>query len=321
VRLDPEPRELLRHAKIGMLAVKGRLPLVSPAAFHFGGDAIWMTTSRHAVKLVLARRDPRAAFLVASGSRRGASGVLLQGMLETYDPRSPRDDLRAVMQGPSIGLNLAGYALKNAAFIGGYVLDLARIPAEWWPQNRVLLRLKPDRVSLLPPLPVPPARPERVSSVPGQVAHAVSRHREAQLCWVMAGLPVLASAAWTLDGPDLLAWLPGSVPRPPRSGASAAVVIEHHHPFRATRMLGLCLRGKLGLEPDAKATIAQRYGGDLPEDGWVLRLQVARVTWWRGFEVRSRGAGEHASDAAGDSVRGSLSATVAGPAIPEAGIR
>lgn len=321
MRLDPEPRQLLGHAKIGMLAVKGRLPLVSPAAFHFGGDAIWMTTSRHAVKLVLARRDPRAAFLVASGARRGASGVLLQGMLETYDPRSPRDDLRAVMQGPSLALSLAGYALKNAAFIGGYVLDLARIPAEWWPQNRVLLRLKPDRVSLLPPLPVPPARPERVSSVPGQVAHAVSRHREAQLCWVIGGLPVLASAAWTLDGPDLLAWLPGNVPRPPRSGASAALVIEHHHPFRATRMLGLCLRGKLELEPDAKATIAQRYGGDLPEDGCALRLQVARVTWWRGFEVRSHAAGEQATGAARDSAGGPLSAPLAGPAVPEPGFR
>lgn len=321
MRLDPEPRQLLGHAKIGMLAVKDRLPLVSPAAFHFGGDAVWMTTSRHAVKLVLARRDPRAAFLVASGARRGASGVLLQGMLETYDPRSPRDDLRAVMQGPSLALSLAGYALKNAAFIGGYVLDLARIPAEWWPQNRVLLRLKPDRVSLLPPLPVPPARPERVSSVPGQVAHAVSRHREAQLCWVIGGLPVLASAAWTLDGPDLLAWLPGNVPRPPRSGVSAALVIEHHHPFRATRMLGLCLRGKLELEPGAKATIAQRYGGDLPEDGCALRLQVARVTWWRGFEVRSRAAGEQATGAASDSAGGRVSAPLAGPAVPEPGFR
>ena len=321
MRLDPGPRELLGHAKIGMLAVKGRLPLVSPAAFHFGGDAIWMTTSRHAVKLVLARRDPRAAFLVASSARPRGSGVLLQGMLERYDPRSPRDDLRALMQGPGLALNLAGYALKNAAFIGGYILDLARIPAEWWPQNRVLLRLKPDRVSLVPALLVAPAQPERVSRVPGQVAHAVSRYREAQLCWVTGGLPVLASAAWTLDGPDLLAWLPGNVPRPPRSGASAALVIEHHHPFRATRMLGLCLRGKLELEPDARATIARRYGGDLPEDGSALRLHVARVTWWRGFEVRSRAAGEQATGAASDSAGSPLSAPLPGPAVPEPGIR
>src|SRR5262252_3896188 len=279
-----------------MLAVKGRLPLVSPAAFHFGGDAIWMTTSRHAVKLILARRDPRAAFLVASGARRGASGVLLQGMLETYDPLSLRDDLRAVMQGPSLALNLAGYALKNARFIGGYILDLARIPAEWWPQNRVLLRLKPDRVSLVPPLLVPPAQPERLPGVPGQVAYAVSRSREAQLCWVTAGFPLLASAAWTLDGPHVPVWLPGDVPGPPRSGAAAALVIEHHHPFRATRMLGLCLRGKLKPEPDVKATVAERYGGHLAEGGLALRLHVDRLTWWRGFEVRSGVSRQPADD-------------------------
>lgn len=288
-----------------MLAVRGRLPLVTPAAFHFGGEALWMTTSRHAVKLVLARRDPRAAFLVTPQPRRGGRGVLLQGMLETFDPRSLRSQLHALRQGPGLALNLAGYALKNAAFVGGYLLDLARIPAEWWPHNRVLLRLKPERVIMVPALYPPPAAPERVPGVPAQVAHAVSRHRDAQLCWVTAGLPVLAGAAWALDGPDVLAWLPSHVPRPARSGAPAALVIEHHHAFRATRMLGLCLRGRLEQEPDARVAIAQRYGGELPEDGTALRLQVARLTWWRGFEVRSRTVAE----------------AVARPELPEAGVR
>lgn len=271
-----------------MLAVKARLPLVTPAAFHFGGGAVWMTTSRHAVKLAIARKDPRAGFLVAPGTRRGGYGVLLQGLLATFDPRSARSQVRAVLQGPGFALNLAGYVLKNAAFIGGYLLDLAQVPADWWPQNRVLLRLKPDRVSLVPPLQPPPAAPERVPGVPAQVAHAVSRHRDAQLCWMTAGLPVLASAAWALDGPDALAWLPAHVPRLPRNSAPAALVIEHHHPFRATRMLGLCLRGRLKVEPAARVAIAERYEGELPEDGTALRLEVERVTWWRGFDVRSQ---------------------------------
>ena len=288
-----------------MLAVKGRLPLVTPAAFHFGGDALWMTTSRHAVKLVLARRDPRAAFLVTPQSRRGRRGVLLQGLLESFDPRSMRSQLRALRQGPGLPLNVAGYALKNAAFIGGYILDLARIPAEWWPHNRVLLRLKLDRVSMVPALNPPPAAPERVPGVPAQVAHAVSRNRDAQLCWVTAGLPVLAGAAWALDWPDVLAWLPSHVPRPARSGAPAALVIEHHQGFRATRVMGLCLRGRLELEPEARAAVAQRYGGVLPEDGTALRLRTARLTWWRGFEVHS----------------GTLAESVAGAVMPEARAR
>src|SRR6266540_1449807 len=183
MRLDPEQRELLSAARIGMLAIGGRLPLVNPAAFHFGGSALWMTTSRHAAKLALARRDPRAAFLVASAPGRRAHGVLLQGMLEAYDPRSVQSQLRAALQGPGFALNLAGYALKNAAFIGGYLLDLPRTPQEWWPHNRVLLRLVADRVTLVPALgpPVlPRAAAERVSGVPAQVAHAVGRHRTAQ---------------------------------------------------------------------------------------------------------------------------------------------
>jgi hypothetical protein len=288
VRLDSEQRELLSSTRIGMLAIGARLPLVNPAAFHFGGDALWMTTSRHAAKLTLARRDPRAAFLVTPEPRRRAHGVLLQGLLEAYDPRSVRSQVRAVLHGPSFALNLAGYALKNAAFIGGYLLDLASIPADWWPHNRVLLRLVPDHVSLVPQLRPPPAAAERVPGAPAQVAQAVGRHRTAQLCWLVDGRPVLAGAAWALDGADVLAWLPAPVHRPPRDGAPAALVIEHHHPFRATRMLGLCLRGRLCLEPGAKAAIAMRYEGELPEGGTAVRLEPARLTSWRGFQVRSR---------------------------------
>jgi len=288
VRLDPEQRELLSAGRIGMLAIGGRLPLVSPAAFHYGGGALWMTTSRHAAKLTLARRDPRAAFLVTPEARRRAHGVLLQGMLEAYDPRSPGSQLRAAMHGPGFALNLAGYALKNAAFIGGYLLDLARIPSEWWPHNRVLLRLVPDRVGLVPPLAPPPAAAERVPGAPAQVAHAVGRHRTAELCWLAGGRPVMATAAWALHGPDAVAVLPPHGPRPPREGAPAALVIEHHHPFRATRMLGLCLRGRLRPEPAARALVEARYTGELPEGGTAVRIELARLTWWRGFEVRTR---------------------------------
>jgi hypothetical protein len=287
MRLDSEQRAVLSAARIGMLAIGARPPLVNPAAFHFGGGALWMTTSRHAAKLTLARRDPRAAFLVTPEPRGRSHGVLLQGVLEAYDPISPRSQLRAVLQGPGFALNLAGYALKNAPYIGGYLLELPSIPVDWWPHNRVLLRLVADRVALVPPLTPPPAAAQRVPGAPGEVANAVARHRTAQLCWIAAGRPVMASATWTLDGSDALAWLPADVPEPPVNGAQAALVIEHHHAFRATRMLGLCLRGRLRPEPAARDAIAARYGTTPTAEGTALRLTAARLTWWRGFQVRT----------------------------------
>ena len=66
-------------------------------------------------------------------------------------------------------------------------------------------------------------------------------------------------------------------------------------------MLGLCLRGRLELEPEARVAVAQRYGGVLPEDGTALRLEISRITWWRGFEVHSSTVAE----------------SVASPVLPE----
>ena len=70
MRLNAEARAVLGHTPIGMLALRaGRLPLVNPAVFHFASGSLWMTTSRYAAKILSAKRDPRAAFLVDGGSK------------------------------------------------------------------------------------------------------------------------------------------------------------------------------------------------------------------------------------------------------------
>src|SRR5947209_7740843 len=99
----------------------GRYPLVNPAAFHLGGDSIWLTTSRTAVKVELLLRHPEASFLVDGGER----CILLEGEAEVFDPRRVSEVISGVLGGPELYLSLAGYALKNAAFIGGYLRDLA----------------------------------------------------------------------------------------------------------------------------------------------------------------------------------------------------
>src|SRR5438093_12367247 len=130
MRLTREASAVLGKTSIGMLALRsGRLPLVNPAVFSFAQGSLWMTTSRYAAKTIIAKRDPRAAFLVDGGDR----AVLLRGTLEVSDPLNLSNDIRAVLDGPAYFLGMAGYALRNAPFVAGYVLDLARLPREWMP--------------------------------------------------------------------------------------------------------------------------------------------------------------------------------------------
>src|SRR5260221_6329543 len=97
MRLTSDARAILGQGSIGMLALRaGRLPLVNPAAFHFASGSLWMTTSRYAAKILSAKRDPRAAFMVDSGSQ----ALLLRGALEVYDPLSVSSQVRAVLDGP-----------------------------------------------------------------------------------------------------------------------------------------------------------------------------------------------------------------------------
>ena len=139
MRLTREASAVLGKTSIGMLALRsGRLPLVNPAVFSFAAGSLWMTTSRYAAKTIIAKRDPRAAFLVDGGSQ----AVLLRGALEVFDPLNLSNDVRAVLDGPGYFLGMAGYALRNAPFFAGYALDIMRLPREWMPYNRVVLRLR-----------------------------------------------------------------------------------------------------------------------------------------------------------------------------------
>jgi GNAT superfamily N-acetyltransferase len=144
----------------------------------------------------LARKQPSCSFLVDAGNQ----CVLLEGEAEVYDPRSVPGIARALMEGPGFYLNLAGYAFKNAAFIGGYLRDLARIPGEWWPQNRALLRLRVSRAWSLPSVSSPPAGPAPVPGVPVGVRRTLARIPVAYVCTLVDGVPLMAPALWAVDG-------------------------------------------------------------------------------------------------------------------------
>src|SRR5438309_9435098 len=111
MRLTREAGAILGKTTIGMLALRSRrLPLVNPAVFSFAGGSLWMTTSRYAAETIMAKREPRAAFLVDGG----AEHVLLRGALEGSDPLKVSSQVRGVLAGPGYVLGMAGTALGKA---------------------------------------------------------------------------------------------------------------------------------------------------------------------------------------------------------------
>src|SRR5258708_35375259 len=97
MRLTREASQILGKTTIGMLALRSRrLPLVNPAVFSFAGGSLWMTTSRYAAKTIMAKRDPRAAFLVGGGAEAG----LIGGAPEWFDPLTLPRQVRAIWEGP-----------------------------------------------------------------------------------------------------------------------------------------------------------------------------------------------------------------------------
>jgi len=278
MELTKEASAILGRASIGMLALRsGRLPLVNPAVYSFASGSLWMTTSRYAAKTIIAKRDPRAAFLVDGGDK----AVLLRGALEVFDPLSLSNDVRAVLEGPGYFLGMAGYALRNAPFFAGYVLDLAKLPREWMPYNRVVLRLKLSDADLVEGAPFPPAQAARVPAVPAEVSRRLAGVSRGYACWIEGGLPVLRPAFWEVDhGEVTVAPTSGR----PRSGAPGALVVESHHRFRPSMMVGACVRGTFA-HSNESAAIAERYAIESSEVPPVIDLKPERVTSWRGFAI------------------------------------
>src|SRR5450756_2513586 len=253
MRLTSDARSILGQSPIGMLALRaGRLPLVNPAVFSFAAGSLWMTTSRFAAKTMLARRDPRAAFLVDGGSR----AVLLRGAIEVFDPLSVSSQVRAMLDGPGYLLGMAGYALKNAPFVAGHVLDVTRLPREWLPYNRVVMRLRPSHADVIEGVEFPAAQAARVPAVPAEVSRRLSGVSRGYACWIEGGMPVIRPAFWEVDrGQVTVAPASGR----PRTGSPGALVVELHLRFRPSLMVGACVRGTFGSATDG-TDIAERYG-------------------------------------------------------------
>ena len=278
MKLTREASDILGRVSIGMLALRsGRLPLVNPAVFSYSGGSVWMTTSRYAAKTLIARRDPRAAFLVDGGT----TAVLLRGVAEVLDPLNIPSQIKTFFEGPGYALGMAEYALRNASFFAGYALDIARLPREWMPYNRVVMRLRLTDADIVEGAPFPPAQAARVPAVPAEVSRRLAGVSRGYACWIEGGLPVLRPAFWEVDrGQVSVAPTSGR----PRIGSPGALVVESHHRFRPSLMVGACVRGAFAPPSDGDS-IAERYGIARDEVPPVIDLKVERVTAWRGFQI------------------------------------
>src|SRR5260370_895549 len=122
----------------------------------------------------------------------------------------------------------------------------------------------------------------------GGVAREIGRGRAGvaggYACWRDGAKPVIDPALWEVEhGKVLVAPSSSGGPRP---GAGGALVVESHHRYRPSLMVGACIRGTFG-PAGSTELIAERYGIEASDLGHPLELHADRVTSWRGFAIAS----------------------------------
>jgi hypothetical protein len=192
--------------------------------------------------------------------------------------------VRVLLGGPAMYGGMIGYTLKNAPFIAGYLLDLARIPREWLPYNRIVLRLVANDADLVEMPAFPDALAARLPAVPAEIGRTLAGVPRGYVCWLDGPTPIIEPALWEVDRGKVYAAPIGG--GRPRAGRGAALVVESHHRYRPSLMLGACIRGTVGTSAGAEA-IAERYGLEVDHVPHAMELVAERVTSWRGFAITS----------------------------------
>lgn len=247
--------ELLANAAHCTLAYRVENgPALTPLACWSDGGGLWMTTSRHAAKVTALRRDPRCAVWIPPPDGDGA-GVVIDGTARIYDRSDP---VGFALHAPPIAAALAALALTHRAALTGYVRDLPKIPAQWLPQSRVLIRVRIDRArSRRAPDDVRGVGPVLPTEVPSAVRRALTGVRHVTLATMRDDVLTVQPAVWSA-GFQLhvrTAVLPGA-------DTPACVTVDHAPGQRPSTKVGLLLRGTIDRD---------------------MRLHPVRASWWEGF--------------------------------------
>lgn len=144
--LDPAVRSVLGEGRQAFIAVAARNgPHVTPELYAQTDGRLWFASAASTLKVKVLGRRPTASVLVRAGNRT----VVVSGDIERFDALDAADVARALRQAPAVARALAGYGLRNASDLAGFVVDMARGRAGRPPGRRTLLALTPDRVAVL----------------------------------------------------------------------------------------------------------------------------------------------------------------------------
>jgi Pyridoxamine 5'-phosphate oxidase len=269
-----------RTVHVAVHAARG--PHVTPQAYLWTGDSLWLVTSRTSLKARVLRRRPQVGLLV----RDGDESVILRGTAHVLWPTNIGSAVQAGLALPVVPLAGAAYAARNAPLLAGYASELLGRGAPV-PYDRIFIRVQIDRGAVVCgdatverwgdwSIPVGSAEsPLAVAvgalpdGIPQEILAMIARARDAVLtCSTTSGLLPLP-ATW--DGGTRLATVGTGPPSLLHSTADgpACLTVDRSTGVRMSRFSGLLLRG---------AVTPPVAGSRAPAS-----LHVDRASWWQGF--------------------------------------
>ncbi len=280
-------------------------PHCTPLVYAASGGRVWLTTSRRSVKARNWRSDPAMAGLI----RDGDLAVSFTGTVRTYDALDTRTWGSAVAGATGIARATATFSRKNARFFAGYAIDARQVPLAWTPPGRVFVGVDLERTALLdadgvqegrgrwsgeaathPTFRRAGAGADPIAGLPAEISAALGREGEGALTLAGSRGPVVVPVRWRAEEHALYAALPSEILAlaDAEADAPAALTLDRPSGWRAKDMLGAMLQGRAssfvaGSVGSGAKTVASLASAVAPGADALVRVDVGRLVWWRGW--------------------------------------
>ncbi|MEE8601198.1 hypothetical protein [Euzebya tangerina] len=252
--------DLLDDAKRVVLAWPGRtVPLLSPMAFWWDGRNVWFSTSSASVKARMLGGNGECALYVPPVDD-GDDGLVARGQARVFGLADP---VGLATHAGILAAAQAALMLKNAQSMVGYLTDAPKIPREFLPPNRVLVRVAlEDHQSVVPPGIGKGIAPGLPTEVPPEIRRSLGGARRVVLATQADGVLGLMPAVW---GAGFSLVVPKGMVL--QDGSAVTAVLDHDPGFRPTEVAGISL------------------SGTVTTSGPKPKLQPEKVRWWSGFDL------------------------------------